>query len=180
MRVDEGTPMNGQETPPLFGVKGAIVAAAALGVVAVLFLIAYALGNPTRYVDKLVVSLDNVLSREIEVEDAGGEIPYSHKPAGAGSMPAQGTKTRKVVEVVGTVENTGRRDVRAVALEVLLKDAGDKTVGVCRTEVDRWSDRFAVRAGGTVTFQLQVTPLSDDWVAEKTAVRVTDLKFGTT
>jgi hypothetical protein len=155
------TPPRGDiERSPLFGIKGAIIVAIALGVVAGLLVIAYYIGNPQRYISKLQVTVDNVAPRDFK------------KGASEITPPS-------AVEVVGTIKNTGSRDVRQAVLEVVLKDKNDRTVGVCRQGGGRWNRTFQVGAHSTTTFHIEVEPVSDDWVPDKTVARVVEISFGT-
>jgi hypothetical protein len=143
---------------PLFSIKAAIIVVVALAAVAGLLYLAYSLGNPRRYISNLRISVDNVVAREEKSAKTDEVI-------------------RRWVEVVGTIENIGDRDVRNVAFEVLLKNDKGKTVGVHRQELRRWSENFSVGANNSITFNLEITPVSDEWKAEKTQARILDLNF---
>ena len=146
---------------PLIGKKGAVIVAIALGVVVVLLVITYAVGtrmrnlrDPQRYMSNLKVAVDRVAAGS----DTSKSIP--------------------TVEVIGTITNQGDRDVWGT-VEVLLKDKDDRTVGVNREDrYDRFSGTFGVQARNSVTYIVQIEPISKGWVPEKTVARITKLNFG--
>jgi hypothetical protein len=148
------------ESVPLFGIKGLVITVIALGGVVGLLAIAYSVGNPRQYIKELQVTVDNIVPREIKKKEDGEQ------------------KTVRVVEVVGTIKNNGRRDVGSISLEVVLKSVDGKPIGVCRREANRWDSTFSVRAHDSTAFQVQIEPLSDNWDPTKTTARVVDLQFG--
>jgi len=141
---------------PLFGIRGIILIVAAIAVIVILLVATYSVGNPRRYTKHLRVTVDNVVTREISADDKA---------------------TRHVVEVFGTISNTGGRNIRMVELEVLLKTNNGETVGVYRGQIDHAS-KITVGARNSVTFHVQIEPVSDNWAADRTVARVTNLSFG--
>jgi hypothetical protein len=106
-------------------------------------------------VEKVEVSIDTVASHE-EALPRGG--------------------TRKAVRVLGTVENTGRRDVRSVGLEVVLKTEDGRAVGLAQEDFPEYGQE-ALAGGQTAKFQVEIEPLSDEWVADLTEARVRNVRF---
>jgi hypothetical protein len=93
---------------------------------------------------------------------------------------------RRVVEVRGTVDNRGSRNIKELTASVALKNATGEVVGSCErplaTSVSEEPYYWHLTGGNfpahAVThFIVDVDSLADDWVAEKTVVSITDLKL---
>jgi len=153
--------------PALFGVREALLVAGLVVLAGAGIWVAYVAGNPMRYVKYVTIKVEGV-------QKAVRTVRYYDRK-----------EERQVVEVRGTVDNRGSRNVKQLTTSVALKNAKGEVVGSCeRPLATSVSEEPYWEAGGgnfpahTVThFIVDVDSLSDDWVLEKTAITITDLKL---
>jgi hypothetical protein len=152
---------------PLFGRREGLLLAGLVAVAAAGIWIAYVVGNQMRYAKYVAITVEGVRKavRTVRFGDTKEE--------------------RQVVEVRGTVDNRGSRNIKELTASVALKNAKGEVIGSCeRSLATSVSEESYYWQGGgnfpahTVThFVVDVDSLSDDWVLEKTAITITDLKL---
>jgi hypothetical protein len=151
----------------LVGVREALLVAGLVVLAGAGIWVAYVAGNPMRYVKYVTIKVEGV-------QKAVRTVRYYDRK-----------EERQVVEVRGTVDNRGSRNVKQLTTSVALKNAKGEVVGSCeRPLATSVSEEPYYRSVGgnfpahTVThFIVDVDSLSDDWVLEKTAITITDLKL---
>ena len=154
---------------PLVRLRDALLVVGFVAVAAAGIWIAYVAGNPMRYAEHLTITVEGVEKKVRKVR-----IYYRDEEV-----------EREVVEVRGTVENAGSRNITELTATVSLRNPQGQVVGSCeeplstsaREEPYWYSISASFPAHAVTRFIVDVEPLTDDWVAEKTTVTITDLDF---
>lgn len=139
-----------------------LVALAAAGI-----WIAYVAGDSMRYAKHVVITVAGVEKKVKKVRTY-----YEGKK-----------EEREVVEVSGTVDNRGDRTISQLTALVSLRNAKGEVVGSCEQPLSTSAteEPYSYRGGGifpahaVTRFIVDVSPVSDDWVPEKTEVTITEL-----
>ncbi len=166
-RGPQEEPARPTERPSLFRGRDALVVAGIVALAAAGIWIAYVAGDSMRYAKHVVVTVAGVEKKVRKVRTY-----YEGKK-----------EEREVVEVSGTVDNRGDRTIGQLTALVSLRNAKGEVVGSCEqplstsaTEEPYWYRRGGNFPAHAVTrFIVDVSPVSDDWVAEKTEVTITEL-----
>jgi len=154
--------------PPLFGLREALLIVALVASAAAGIWVAYVAGDPMRYAKYVTIKVEGV-------QKAVRTVRYGDRK-----------EERRVVEVRGTVDNRGSRNIKELTASVALKNAKGEVVGSCErplaTSVSEEPYYWHASGGNfpahAVThFVVDVHSFADDWVAEKTIVSITDLKL---
>ena len=171
-----GSPVAGGQTAPqaatplrsaLFTGRDALVVAALVVLAAAGIWIAYVAGNAMRYAKHVVITVDGAEKKVRKVRDYWREEMTE----------------REVVEVRGSVGNRGDRTISELTALVSLRNAKGEVVGsyegplsTSAGEEPYWErGRGSFPARATTRFVVDLSPVSDDWVPEKTEVTITDL-----
>jgi hypothetical protein len=152
---------------PLLRARDALLITGLVVLAAAGIWIAYVAGDPMRYIKHVAITVDGAENKVRKVR----------------SYWRDEVEEREVVEVRGTVNNRGNRAIRELTALVSLKNAEGEVVGSCErplstsaVEEPYWHrNGGSFPAGATTRFVLDVYPVSNDWVAEKTQVIITDL-----
>jgi len=154
--------------PPLFGLREALLIVGLVVLAGAGIWVAYVAGNPMRYAKHVTIKVEGVQKAVRTVRWTGSKEEHH------------------VVEVRGTVDNRGSRDIKELRASVALKNAKGEVVGSCdrplATSVSEepyyWHSTGGNFPAHAVThFIADVDSLADDWVPEKTVITITDLKL---
>jgi hypothetical protein len=153
--------------PALFGLREALLIVGLVAFAAIAIWVAYVAGDPMRYAKYVTIKVEGV-------QKAVRTVRYGDRK-----------EEHQVVEVRGTVDNRGSRNIKELTASVALKNAKGEVVGSCErplaTSVSEepyyWHSGGNFPAHAVTHFIVDVDSLSDDWVLEKTAITITDLKL---